>query len=865
MTSNPHSHPNPHSRCSDETSVALCLQWLQYRDVIAASGVCKAWRAAAGRHDILSSLHSQCHLFLTIVTDAEVDRLVCTLYSGIRPLSSSMPVPSMLSSLRSSPLLCHVPRVIVEWVHEAVFMSEKPRKERWTTIDLNIDSQRMDAFPRLLKQAFDDAATLSDVSEVCVDARFLLIPAIATHPLMSRAKKLTIDIPRDWESESVSGAGSHAQSQSQSESESAAVQHASTSTSPSVLDPPQLLHATLVRCTHLAKLNLMEMGKPGSIVEGIQEKQYLRPTATDKIRQLLMPASVAVPTSIPQLDTDSTSSSSSSSSSSSVSAQIVGDSSLHSLPLLRSLSAFCLTESSRCVVLSVLTTPLARHLREIDIRGDGITPKQLSAICRGKLIMSENGNVDLDDSCVGSMSNAGTGHTTQLAKLEKLVCELDLGISDVAPFTPDAHAQLMEDVSAVALLPRLRVLHIKPRVRMATKYAFTLQPLILALRRQHQHQHQHSQAAVRKSKRLDRNDNGDVDVDVGVHGNGNGNGNGDDGDGGDGGDEGQSHSQSHITVLQYLQEVAIELPQPPSAAAPVTLTSQQASHTSSTAWLCPSVADDEKFSLPNLTKATITLTPTGTSAAALSHHAPNLQKLSLHISPADWHSWIEEYVYEHIHAPRDALLDLPEWLQSHRGFMSVSDEEKCIAMRHILQRWIRAQGGSNHSTNNSSSSCCSASSSMSQSQSSSSSISQSSGSFLHLTDLELIGWDIHTAYGNRFQQDWKTEEKGEGSREKLPNESPVSAVLPVLISAFPSLRRIHCPHVGDYSFTHEHQRRVEEEVNDGNDSSNGKSSSSSNNKRDSLRRVVSAATYDSGYGWTLHVERFKINFPGSDF
>jgi len=793
---------NSNSYCYDETSLALCLQWLGYKDVLAASGVCQAWRAAAGRHDILSQLHSQSHLFITILTEAEIDRVVCTLYSKLQPISPYMSVPSMLTSLRSSPLMCHVPRIIVEWEHERIFLPGKPRKESFVSVELNIDANRTTRFQRLVKQVFDDVATLSDVNDITLDTRFLLIPGIATHPLLSRTKKLTIDLPQDWDAT----AGGATQSEPESESVSAVVQHVPTSTSTSASAfslSPQLLQTTLSHCAQLTKLHIGEMLKPGSIGEGIEDKQYHMPVATDKIKQLVLPT----PAPLHQPTTDSMSSAPSlpcPASLSSASVRTGVDSSLHSLPLLQSFSAFCITESSRRIIVSLLTTPLVSHLRETDIAIQGITSKQLAEICRGKL--SEDGN---GENRMSSLSSVGSG--MHLSQLEKLQCVVDFQTPShaAAPMFAESYASMMEDVSAVAFLPRLRVIHIKPKVNMGTNVAFTLKPLIAGLK----WHRQHCQTGVRNINRMD----------------GNGNGDGDD-----------SHEdEDRIDLLQYLHEATIELPQPPPAPA----TSHEAEHSSNTAaWLLPHVPDDEKFSLPNLTEASITLTPAGPSAVALSHHAPNLKKLILHMHPSEWKASIEEYVYEHLRPPLDPdeELWLP-WLDHHE---LISDDEENAAMRNILQRWISMQD-------------------QAEGESSSSSRSRNGSlRFAHLTELELRGWN--GVY--RFERQQQGERGDPEAAADLPVDSPVAPILPILTSSFPSLRRIHCHLFGDYSFTHLRREEVQRchspgvTTNIRNHSDNNDNDTSSGSSGHCGCKSISSMATDEP-GWTLSVERFSNEFP----
>jgi len=744
---------NSNSRCYDETSLALCLQWLEYKDVLAASGACQTWRAAAGRHDILTQLHSQVQLSITISTEAEVDRVVCTLESELQPISPYMSFSSMLTSIRSSPLMRHVARVVVEWAHETVPLPSEAWMEKRTTSELKIDANRIDAFQQLMRQVLDDVATLDDVNDVSLDARFLLIPAIATHPLLTRAKKLTIDLPQDWQAGADSGAAT--QTELESESVSAVVQHVSTFTSALASSLSPLLHTTLSRYVQLAQLHIMEMEEPYSRNKSIQDQQYCQPIETNEIRQLLR-TPAPTPTSLPPLHTNFTSSPSSlpvacppTSSSSSV--QAVDDSAFHSLPLLQSFSSSCLTESGRRVILSLLNTPLANNLREIDIKGNGITSKQLAEICRGRLSEDADG-----DHTMSGQSKIGTGPGAHLAQLEKLYCEMDYESNEDSAVSSESYARLMEEVSsALASLPRLCVIHIEPRDKCTTD-TFTVKPLILALqRRQH---HQHSRAERNSSEQMNGNGmNGNENADADEKGNANGGGNE---------DRGQ--------LFQHLHEVAIQLLRPPRTPATSHHTNASSSADSklSTAWLLPSVPGDEKFSLPSLTEAAITLTPAGPSAAILSHQLPNVEKLTLHMYPSDWKAHIEAYVYSELHPPLDP--NGPVWVRKRR-FISMDEEN--TAMRFILQQWI--QGESSSSSDGSTS-------------------DRNRLCFAHLTELELSGWS--GMY--RWQQ---TQEEA----ETLPVDSPVSALLPTLISSgtFPALRRIHCHRFGDYCFTHKRQRQ----------------------------------------------------------
>jgi len=186
------------------------------------------------------------------------------------------------------------------------------------------------------------------------------------------------------------------------------------------------------------------MLKPGSIPESFLGKQYHLPIETCKIRQLLVPTPTPTPPPIHQLETNSRPSLSRAPS-------VTADSPSN----LESFSAFCLTESGRHVVISLLATAsLANNLRDIDLKGHGVTSKQLAEICRGG--SSEITKTDGSDNCC-SDSSSNSGDTLphgQLGMLEKFECVLDIDTS--APLTHDSHAALMEDVSWVALLPRLR-------------------------------------------------------------------------------------------------------------------------------------------------------------------------------------------------------------------------------------------------------------------------------------------------------------------------------------------------------------------------------------------------------------------------
>jgi len=373
--------------------------------------------------------------------------------------------------------------------------------------------------------------------------------------------------------------------------------------------------------------------------------------------------------------------------------------------------------------------------------------------------------------------------------------------------------------------------------------AFTLAPLMLALKRHHQH----------SRVNVERNDlNGDGD------GNGNGNGNGS----GVSGDEDESGGQ--LQMFQYLHEVSIQLPQPPPT--PSTVTSHQAAaeHSSSasshsTSWTPgPFVHAEEMLSLPTVTAAAITLTPAGPSAAILNHQVPNLRKLVLHMSANDWRACIAEYVERHFPPPQHAdEQQATEWLRFRSEWHIARDEEN-EAFSDILQRWIQAGAGHGHGAR---AAAAAADRGITSGNSNETSrvdglhafhhAKSSSYFFPHLTALKLTGWIGSRRY-YQARGTMKKEHEGAGVGDPEHDPTPVESILPVLTSCIPSIRVVTI-RLGYLVFTHQRDSHSMSE-DGGAEFQNGKTSNSSSSCKDTSEVHMHCDTRGQS-GWKLDIRR----------